>query len=76
MAKELIEFKSKKRITKLFLSDDWKSKTPWRHNNLVQPYFSKIKETSESEQVKFTYFYIGPFGIISGKWVVEKGWLE
>ena len=69
MAKQLFEIKSKTRITKVFLSDDWKSKTPWRHNNLAQPYFSKITEISESERVRFTYTYIGPFGIISGKWI-------
>lgn len=69
MAKQLTEFKTKKRITKLFLSDDWKSKTPWRHNNLVQPYFAKINETSDSELVDFTYLYIGPFAILSGKWI-------
>jgi len=69
MAKQLIEFKTKKRITKVFLSDDWKSKTPWRHNNLIQSYFAKINEISDSERVDFTYLYIGPFGILSGKWI-------
>jgi hypothetical protein len=76
MAKKLFEFKTKKRITALFLSDDWKSKTPWRHNNLVQPYFAKIKETSDSQQVKFTFLYVGPFAILSGKWDEIKRMLE
>lgn len=69
MAKQLAEFKTKKRITKLFLSDIWKSKTPWRHNNLPQPYFVKINETSNSELVDVIYLYIGPFAVLSGKWI-------
>lgn len=69
MATELFQLKSKKRITKFFWSDDWSSQTPWRHNNLDQPYFSKITELSESESVLFTYWYAGPFGILTGKWV-------
>lgn len=68
MAKQLFEIKSKSRITKVFLSDDWKSKTPWRHNNLNQPYFAKVKETSDSGEVDFTYLYIGPFGVLTRKW--------
>ena len=68
MAKQLFEIKSKTRITKVFLSDDWKSKTPWRHNNLVQQYFAKVKEASDSGNIDFMYLYIGPFAVLTGKW--------
>jgi hypothetical protein len=71
MPTELFQLKSKKSITKLYLSDDWASTTPWRHNNLIQPYFSKVTEMSESETVLLTYRYIGPFGVLTGKWVED-----
>lgn len=71
MAKQLYEFKTQRRVTKFFLSDDWKSKTPWRHNNLDQPYFAKVKEFNETESIELTYWYVGPFAMLSGKWVGE-----
>jgi hypothetical protein len=71
MPTQIFETKSKDRITKVLLSDDWKSKTPWRHKNVDQPYFAKISELSESGDVQFLYLYVGPFGVISGKCIGE-----
>jgi hypothetical protein len=71
MAIELYEIKSKKHIIKLMLSNDWRSLTPWKHNEIVQPYFSKVSELSESKLVHFTHWYIGPFAVLSGKWVAR-----
>jgi hypothetical protein len=71
MATELFELKSKERVIKFFWSDDWASKTPWRHNNLIQPYFSKVTELGEGQTVLFTYLYVGPFAVLRGKWVGE-----
>ena len=69
MARELFKTGYGKSHTRLFLSDDWKSKTPWRHNNVIQPYFSKVSELSESGAVKFIHWYIGPFAILYARWV-------
>lgn len=74
MATELFQLKSQRRlrVVKFFLSDDWKSKTPWRHNNLDQPYFAKQQEFNDTGSVELTYWYVGPFAILSGKWAGDN----
>ena len=58
-----------KRITIISLSKDWYTITPWIHDGKVVPYVSKYVRLSDSRNVLFTYWYIGPIGIVSGKWV-------
>lgn len=70
MPYKIFEFKVKNRITKFALSNDWYTCTPWQHHDQVLPYlFNYIREISDSGCVNFTYIYIGPFAIISGKWI-------
>jgi hypothetical protein len=67
MPKRVAEFKSKDRITFLTISNEWNTLTPWKFRDEVVGYFAVRRELQET--VQFTYWYIGPFGIISGKWV-------
>ena len=56
-----------KRITVINLSKDWNTLTPWKFRDEVVGYFAVRRELKET--VQFTYVYLGPIGIISGKWV-------
>jgi hypothetical protein len=69
MATQLLKAGYGKSHIRVFWSDDWKSKTPWRHNNLNQPYFAKCHEWNEDSTICLDYWYIGPIGIIRGKLV-------
>jgi hypothetical protein len=69
MPTELFQLKSKKRISKFLFSNDWFSLVPWSHNGVNQPYISKINEPGESEDVEFTFRFIGPIAIVTGRWV-------
>lgn len=60
---------SDKQIIKVTWSDSWNTLTPWTHKGNPTGYISFKRELSESEEVDFTYAYIGPIGIISGRWV-------
>ena len=71
MTHKIFKIKTKKRITQFYLSNDWNTTVPWSHRNVEQPYFSCKKELSKSNEVDFTYLYLGPLGIISGKWIGE-----
>jgi hypothetical protein len=53
-------------VTRGFWSDEWYSLTPWKHDTKTMPYFSRIVE--QRENVLLTFLYIGPVGIIHGKW--------
>jgi len=67
MAKRIAELKSKERITFVTISDEWNTLTPWKFRDEVVGYFAVRRELKET--VQFTYVYLGPIGIISGKWV-------
>lgn len=74
MAIKIFETVKTKRITRVFLSDDWNTITPWQHKGKKVPYFfSYIREKSTSGDVDFLYLYIGPLAILSGKWIREEG---
>jgi hypothetical protein len=60
------------RITRFNLSNAWYVLTPWTHKGNPTGYISKYVELSDCGRVLFTYWYIGPLGIISGKWVGEE----
>lgn len=72
MPKKLFEMKRKGHISKFVLSNDWFSFKPWSHKDQPIPYVWKTTERSESGDVDFTYIYVGPFALISGKWVSEE----
>lgn len=69
MATELFKTRYGKGHARLFWSDDWKSKTPWRHNNVIQPYFAKCRDWNEDSTICLDYWYIGPFAILYAKWI-------
>lgn len=72
MPTRVFEIKKKDIITQVLVSNDWWTLKPWQHNGGVQPYFTKFDEMSESKKVQFHYWYIGPFAIVSGKWVENE----
>jgi hypothetical protein len=67
MPKRIAEFKSKERVTYVTISNEWYTLTPWMFRGENVKYFDVRHELREN--VKFTYVYLGPIGIISGKWV-------
>lgn len=69
MAKILFKKTLKKRMCVLGLSTDWDTLTPWEHKGKNMPYFGIHKSISASGNVKFTYLFIGPFGVVIGKWI-------
>lgn len=71
MPQKLFEVNTKRRITQFTLSNDWNSRVPWQHKNEDLPYFACKRELSDSKEMDFTYLYLGPFAMISGKWLGE-----
>lgn len=69
MATQLLRIPCRKHEIRLFWSDDWKSATPWRHNNLVQPYVAHCRDLEDDGRICMDFFYIGPFGLIYARWV-------
>jgi len=69
MATQLFKAGYGKSHIRIFWSDDWKSKTPWKHNNFIQPYFARHSELKDDSTIRLDYWYIGPFAILRGKWV-------
>lgn len=67
MPKRIAEFKSKERITFVTVSNEWYTLTPWQHKGKVLPYFGVRSEVREN--TKLTRIYLGPIGIITGKWI-------
>jgi hypothetical protein len=72
MPQKIFETKSNRRITKFLWSNAWLSAQPWEHKKQPIPYIWWTKEASESGDVSLTYVYVGPFGLISGKWIREE----
>jgi hypothetical protein len=66
MPYKLLSLERRNKITEYFLSHKWYSVTPWHHKGVNQPYFSH--KTEHSSSVVFTYLYIGPLAILSGRW--------
>lgn len=60
---------SRKRIMTFAWSKDWYSFKPWLHKGENIPYITIKKNLSDSGKVSFTYIYIGPLAIVSGKWI-------
>jgi hypothetical protein len=58
-----------KKISYFVMSKDWWSFTPWNHEGLNQSYIDYKESFSKSRNVFFTYRYIGPFAIMTGKWL-------
>ena len=69
MPRKFFEIDTKRRITKFILSNDWNTRVPWQHKGEDLPYFACKREFSNSGEVAFTYLYLGPFALISGKWL-------
>ena len=69
MPRKLFEINSSRRITHFALSNDWNTRVPWEHNGEDLPYFAYKRELNTEEEVDFTYLYLGPFAIISAKWI-------
>jgi hypothetical protein len=69
MSKRIAKFKNKKRIAVFSLSKDWNTLTPWLHKNEPTGYFSWHRNLSDSGNVLFNYFYLGPIGVVIAKWV-------
>lgn len=61
----------KTRITKFVLSNDWASLHPWSHDGEPIHYFDIVSQVSDAKDVKLTFIYLGPFAIVSGKWIKE-----
>ena len=69
MPQKLFEIETDGRISKFVLSNDWNTRVPWQHKGENLPYFAYKRELSDSKEVDFTYLYLGPFAMISGKWI-------
>ena len=69
MATQLLKIPLGKRDIRLYWSDDWASKTPWRHNNLVQPYVAHCRDLEDDGRICMDFFYLGPFGLIYARWI-------
>lgn len=67
MPKQLFTIKTKNRVTIVGWSNDWYTLVPWQHKGIDQNYISRVKQLNIRGDIEYTYLYIGPFGIVSGK---------
>jgi hypothetical protein len=69
MPKILYESNKTKSVTVVVLSNDWFSFKPWEHKGKPVRYLDYVDQISDSGNVRFKYFYIGPISIVRAIWL-------
>lgn len=65
----LFKVVSKKRAVVFSVSKEWYTLTPWMHKGKLVKYLDYYANYSDSRNVFFKYYYVGPFALITTRWV-------